>query len=195
MPYVDLVSSNDYASIWYFAHTPNGNVGSFDPEKPTIVMLHPLFLDASWLYPQFDDQRLYGSYNLVAFDTRITGRSLSRYSGRHDLWVSAADLALAIQVRTSVICSGSDVMAHGTFENIIASQSAAGSYICIRALFIYGPTTRSLVSVKGTFHHLRSVAKCFFVTQISRTMFKSDTMQRSTTKRVSMIGPSSTIPS
>lgn len=109
MPYVDLVSSDDYASIWYFAQTPNGNVGGFDPEKPTIILLHPLFLDSTWLHPQLDDQRLYGSYNLVVFDTRSTGKSLSRYNGRHDLWVGAADLALAIQVRGptagSEVCS------------------------------------------------------------------------------------------
>ena len=40
MPYVDLVSGDDYASIWYDTNAPNGNVGGFDPNKPTIVMLH-----------------------------------------------------------------------------------------------------------------------------------------------------------
>ncbi|KAH9950101.1 Alpha/Beta hydrolase protein [Amylocystis lapponica] len=95
MPYVDLVSKDDYASIWYITNTPNGNVGSFDPSKPTIVMLHPLFLDLTWMYPQMEDHRLYLNYNIILFDTRATGKSIYRHSGRYDLWVAAADLAFA----------------------------------------------------------------------------------------------------
>ncbi|PCH41599.1 alpha/beta-hydrolase, partial [Wolfiporia cocos MD-104 SS10] len=93
MPYVDLVSSDDYSSIWYTTNSPNGNVGGFDPAKPTIVMLHPLFLDSTWLHPQMDDPRLHTGFNIIIFDTRTTGKSLYRHSGRHDLWVTAADLA------------------------------------------------------------------------------------------------------
>lgn len=93
MPYVDLVSSDDYASIWYQTNSPGGNVSGFDPEKPTLVMLHPLFLDASWCHPQLDDPRLHANYNIIVFDTRNTGKSLFRPSGRQDLWVTAADLA------------------------------------------------------------------------------------------------------
>ncbi|KZT13104.1 alpha/beta-hydrolase [Laetiporus sulphureus 93-53] len=93
MPYVDLVSSDDYTSIWYTTNSPNGNVGGFDPAKPTIVMLHPVFLDSTWLHPQMDDHRLNSCFNIIIFDTRSTGKSLSRPTGRHDLWVNAADLA------------------------------------------------------------------------------------------------------
>ncbi|TFY58564.1 hypothetical protein EVJ58_g6343 [Rhodofomes roseus] len=94
MPYVDLVSGDDYASIWYDTNAPNGNVGGFDPAKPTVVMLHPLFLDSSWLYPQMDDHRLNSQFNVIVFDTRSTGRSIARPTGKFDLWVTAADLAL-----------------------------------------------------------------------------------------------------
>ncbi|RPD62035.1 alpha/beta-hydrolase, partial [Lentinus tigrinus ALCF2SS1-7] len=93
MPYVDLVSSDDYAAISYATNAPAGTVGGFDPEKPTLVILHPLFLDSTWTHPQFDDPRLNGNFNIIVFDTRTTGKSLYRPTGRHDLWVAAADLA------------------------------------------------------------------------------------------------------
>ena len=99
MPYVDLVSGDDYASIWYDTNAPNGNVGGFDPNKPTIVMLHPLFLDSTWLYPQMDDHRLNSQFNIIVFDTRSTGKSISRPTGKYDLWVTAADLAFCFHVR------------------------------------------------------------------------------------------------
>ncbi|OCH95871.1 alpha/beta-hydrolase, partial [Obba rivulosa] len=98
MPYVDLYTSDDYASIWYTTNTPNGNVGSFDPSKPTIVMLHPLCLDSTWLHPQLDDPRLDSGFNIIAFDTRSTGRSYFRPSGKYDLWVNMADLAQAFHL-------------------------------------------------------------------------------------------------
>lgn len=100
MPYVDLESSDDYASIFYTTNTQFGNVGGFDPAKSTIVMLHPTLLDSSWLDNQFGDPRLNGNYNLIAFDMRVCGKSSCRPSGRHDSWVEAADLAFCFQVRS-----------------------------------------------------------------------------------------------
>jgi len=99
MPYIDLQSADDYASIWYTTNSPFGNVGGFDPEKPTIIILHPTFLDSTWLHNQFGDPRLDSAFNLIAFDMRVCGRSTCRPSGRHDSWVEAADLAFAVQVR------------------------------------------------------------------------------------------------
>ncbi|KAI0829356.1 Alpha/Beta hydrolase protein [Trametes gibbosa] len=93
MPYVDLVSSNDYTAIWYNTNAPASTVGGFNPKKPTLVMLHPLFLDSSWLHPQLDDPRLNSNFNIIVFDLRTTGKSLYRPTGRYDLWVTAADLA------------------------------------------------------------------------------------------------------
>ena len=93
MPYVDLVSSDDYATISYTTNAPAGSVSGFDPDKPTLVMLHPLWLDSSWTTPQLDDPRLNANFNIIVFDTRSTGKSLFRPTGRHDLWVTAADLA------------------------------------------------------------------------------------------------------
>ncbi|KAJ7672870.1 Alpha/Beta hydrolase protein [Mycena rosella] len=97
MPFVDLQSEDDYASIHYITNSPFANVGSFDPEKPTVCILHPTFLDSSWVHAQFNDPRLDAEYNLIAFDMRVAGKSHARHSGKHDSWVDAADLAFCHQ--------------------------------------------------------------------------------------------------
>ncbi|KAJ2916498.1 hypothetical protein MD484_g3946, partial [Candolleomyces efflorescens] len=61
------------------------------------MILHPVFLDTTWLDSQFGDPRLYRNYNLIAFDMRTVGRSTCQPSGKHDSWVDAADLALCHQ--------------------------------------------------------------------------------------------------
>ena len=98
MPWVDLCSADDYASIFYRTNTQYSNVSGFSPEKPTIVVLHPLYLDTTWLDLQFGDARLSRSYNMIAFDMRSAGRSVCRPNGRHDSWVDAADLAFCFYV-------------------------------------------------------------------------------------------------
>lgn len=102
MPYVDLHSADDYASIYYTTNRPHSNV-HVDPEKSTVMILHPFFLDSSWLCNQFGDPRLGESFNLIAFDMRTCGRSTCRPSGRHDNWVEAADLAYCHQVTVSLL--------------------------------------------------------------------------------------------
>lgn len=104
MPFVDLHSQDDFASIFYTTNTTFSNVSAFDPERPTIIVLHPLFLDSTWLDNQFGDPRLSGHYNVIAFDMRTCGRSRCRSSGRHDSWVDSADLAFCCQVS---LCYGS----------------------------------------------------------------------------------------
>lgn len=100
MPFVDLVTGqDDYASLWYTTNSPSGTVGGFDPDKPVVIMLHPIFLDSEWLYLQLQDPRLDDNFNIIAFDARWAGRTTSRPSGKHDHWTDAADLAFAIQVR------------------------------------------------------------------------------------------------
>lgn len=100
MPYVDLVAGqDDYASLWYTTNSPTGTVGGFDPNKPIMIMLHPIFLDSEWLYLQLQDPRLDDNFNIIAFDARCAGRTQSRPNGKHDHWTDAADLAFAIQVR------------------------------------------------------------------------------------------------
>ena len=98
MPFVDISTKTDYASIHYMTNTPLSTVSGFDPDKPSIILLHPFLLDSSWLNSQFEDGRLYQHYNLIAFDRRSSGKSKCRPSGRHDSWVDAADLALCHHV-------------------------------------------------------------------------------------------------
>jgi pimeloyl-ACP methyl ester carboxylesterase len=97
MPYIDIPSRDDYVSIWYITNSVHGNVGSFDPARPTCILLHPLFLDSSWLIRHFDDPRLSRDYNLIAFDQRTCGRSRCRPSQWHDSYVDAADIAMVCQ--------------------------------------------------------------------------------------------------
>ncbi|KAI0307025.1 hypothetical protein B0F90DRAFT_1807732 [Multifurca ochricompacta] len=95
MPYVDIAQGNDFASLWYTTNSPTGHVSSFDFDKPTVILLHPFFLDSTWLDAQFGDPRLNEDYNLIAFDQRAAGRTLSRPNGKQDAWTDAADLAFA----------------------------------------------------------------------------------------------------
>jgi pimeloyl-ACP methyl ester carboxylesterase len=98
MPFVDLPNAHDdYASLWYITNSPTGTVGSFDPARATIVLLHPMFLDSVWLTAQFEDPRLTSEYNLIAFDARHAGRTTSRLNAAQDGWTDAADLAFALQ--------------------------------------------------------------------------------------------------
>lgn len=98
MPFIDLHSKDDFVSIFYITNSEFGNVGGFDPEKPTVLILHPVFLDLQWIDNHWGDPRIYQNCNLIAFDMRCSGRSVSRPSARHDNWVEAADIALCHMV-------------------------------------------------------------------------------------------------
>lgn len=119
MPFIDLVSKDDRVSLWYTTNTPMGGTSDFDQTKPTVIMLHPLFLDSSWLNTQMEDPRLNERYNIVAFDMRTCGRSIATPSGKHDTWVDAADLAFAHLVRRRSI-------AYRAFVINISNEQALG---------------------------------------------------------------------
>ena len=103
MPYVDLVSSDDYVSIWYTTNSRHNSVSTFDPTKPTIILLHPFSLDSSWLGHTIGDPRLDEDYNMIAFDLRFSGKTIERPNARLDCWVQAADLAFACEVCFGVV--------------------------------------------------------------------------------------------
>lgn len=102
MPYADIVSKDDYCSLFYRTNAPLNNVGSFDPEKPTVILLHAYCLASEWLLSRLDHVELRSGYNLIAFDQRCCGRTANRISGRHDSWVDAADIAFACKVRLDI---------------------------------------------------------------------------------------------
>ncbi|KAI9448565.1 alpha/beta-hydrolase [Lactarius indigo] len=97
MPYVDLVSRDDYVSIWYTTNSRHNCVSTFDPTKPTIILLHPFSLDSSWLGHALGNPRLNEDYNMIAFDLRFSGKTIERPNARLDCWVQAADLAFACE--------------------------------------------------------------------------------------------------
>ncbi|KAH8830550.1 Alpha/Beta hydrolase protein [Flagelloscypha sp. PMI_526] len=96
MPHVTLYGNDDFANLYYVTNSPTGTVGSFDPNKGTVILLPPTFLDSSWLHNQMADIRLQ-AYNLIAFDMRVCGQSSAKPSSKHDSWVEAADLAFCIR--------------------------------------------------------------------------------------------------
>ncbi|KAI9449645.1 alpha/beta-hydrolase [Lactarius psammicola] len=123
MPYVDLPNTHDdYASLWYITNSPTGTVGGFNPDQATVVLLHPMFLDSAWLTTQFEDPRLASGYNLIAFDARHAGRTMSRLNAAQDGWTDAADLAFALQV---LCIPRVHVWACGVFATTCALRFAA----------------------------------------------------------------------
>ena len=62
------------------------------------LLLHPFFLDSTWLDSQFGDPRLHSGYNLIAFDWRAAGKTVSRFNGKHDAWTDAVDILLICYV-------------------------------------------------------------------------------------------------
>ncbi len=121
MPYVDIAQGSDFASLWYITNSPTGHVSSFDPDKATIILLHPFFLDSTWLDTQFGDPRLNEDYNLIAFDQRAAGKTLSRPNGKQDSWTDAADLAFAC---------------HVSFIFLVSRRRTATKLVALKALWL-----------------------------------------------------------
>lgn len=95
MPYCQITPD---LSLFYITNTPHNDVTRFDLSKPTILLLHPVSLDVTWLRNQFEDPRLNEAYNMIAFDQRNAGRTKSRHSGQRDSYVDAADIAFALEL-------------------------------------------------------------------------------------------------
>ncbi|KAH9077023.1 alpha/beta-hydrolase [Lactarius deliciosus] len=121
MPYVDIAQGSDFASLWYITNSPTGHVSSFDRAKPTIILLHPFFLDSTWLDTQFGDPRLNEGYNMIAFDQRAAGRTLSRPNGKQDSWTDCSRPC----VRVHYGCRPSHIWASETTGANLAIRFAA----------------------------------------------------------------------
>lgn len=88
MPFLDL--SKDKISIWYITNLKNDNIANLDRSKPTILMIHGMFLNTRFLAPQFNDPRLSDNFNLVAYDMLSCGKTKNPVMPQHDLWCDAA---------------------------------------------------------------------------------------------------------
>lgn len=51
MPYCQITPN---LSLFYITNTRNNDVSRFDFSKPTILLLHPVSLDVTWLKYQFE---------------------------------------------------------------------------------------------------------------------------------------------
>jgi pimeloyl-ACP methyl ester carboxylesterase len=155
MPYVDIAQGSDFASLWYVTNSPTGHVSSFDPEKSTVILLHPFFLDSTWVDSQFCDPRLNEEHNLIAFDQRAAGRSRSRPNGKQDSWTDAADLAFACHVR--------DVDAYASRPSLLKTAFSRHSGYHQR---IFGQVRRQrLIWVSASLHCTQSPSpsNCFHI--------------------------------
>ncbi|KAI7954576.1 hypothetical protein MJO28_004976, partial [Puccinia striiformis f. sp. tritici] len=64
---------------------------------PWLVILHPLFLDISFVYPYVNGPgQLLERFNIILIDFRSHGRTQAKVSPSCDLWTLAADLAFAL---------------------------------------------------------------------------------------------------
>ncbi|WAQ84957.1 hypothetical protein PtA15_5A530 [Puccinia triticina] len=84
-----------------------GDVNLFYEIKPTtsalqattpwLLILHPQFLDISFVYPYVDGPgQLLERFNIILIDFRSHGRTQAKVSPSCDLWTLAADLAFAL---------------------------------------------------------------------------------------------------
>lgn len=82
--------------LYYICNAPSNDPLLFDHSRPTIVFLHGLYVDSSWLRYHFRDHRLADHYNLIGFDARACGLTKSSILPSRDSWVDASDLAVAL---------------------------------------------------------------------------------------------------
>lgn len=108
MPFLEL--SKDKISIWYTTNLKGDDIRNLDREKPTILMLHGMFLHTKFLAPQFSDPRLSDNFNLIAFDALNCGKTKNPVNPNHDLWCEAALIGI---VTYELKLPNFHLMAHG----------------------------------------------------------------------------------
>lgn len=91
MPFVAI--AEDGIELSYRTNFPDDDVTRLDPNLPTILLLHPLFLDSTFVEPQFAHFR--AGYNLIAFDQVSAGQTRAPLDYTRDAWADAALLARA----------------------------------------------------------------------------------------------------
>ncbi|KAG8935095.1 hypothetical protein FRC02_008667 [Tulasnella sp. 418] len=111
MPYLESKElAKDKIQLWYTTNLRNDNIAYLDRSKPTIILLHGMFLDTRFLAPQMADPRLKNAFNLIAFDSLSCGKTKNPVHSGRDLWCDAALLAIFMETLKLPPCH---IMANG----------------------------------------------------------------------------------
>jgi len=111
MPYIESKElAKDKIQVWYTTNLKGDNTANLDRSKPTVLLLHGMFLSSRFLAPQFNDQRLSGAFNLIAIDALSCGKTKNPVAPQHDLWSDAALIAICMEALKLPPCH---IMANG----------------------------------------------------------------------------------
>ncbi|GAA5903034.1 hypothetical protein JCM6882_009674 [Rhodosporidiobolus microsporus] len=89
MPHVHLPGS---VQLFYEIHTVDGRP---DPNKASLLLIAPTFLDATFLQHYVDEFR--EDYSVTTLELRSQGRSRNPVKEDYDFWVASADIAFAME--------------------------------------------------------------------------------------------------
>lgn len=87
MPFLELSSD---VKLFYEIHESS-------PEKPWLLLLHPLIADISWVFSILEHPTIKKNFNCIAFDFRFHGRTQAPISHNVDYFTLAADMAMGMQ--------------------------------------------------------------------------------------------------
>ncbi|KAF8527054.1 alpha/beta-hydrolase [Gautieria morchelliformis] len=94
MPLFDAPSG---ARIHYMVPSSPDHSETIDPSKPTVVLLHPVFLDSHFFAKQYGDARLARGYNLASLDHHYHGQTEAELDDKpYDFNLVAEDLLYAM---------------------------------------------------------------------------------------------------
>ncbi|KAF5379049.1 hypothetical protein D9615_005993 [Tricholomella constricta] len=101
MPMVAINPKTGPANVHYTISTPTcTSADKIDPQVPTVIFIHPVYIGQHLFQPQFSDPQL-RRFNLIAVDTRLHGGTEGRVSSDWRREDAADDLA-ALMARMSM---------------------------------------------------------------------------------------------
>jgi pimeloyl-ACP methyl ester carboxylesterase len=95
MPYLKISSSLTF--FYLIPSCPDHDNPYLDPQKPTLLLLHPRLFDSYFFTPQWRDARLARGYNLLAIDHHYHGKTKVTMDDKpYDFDLIAKDLLKAL---------------------------------------------------------------------------------------------------
>jgi pimeloyl-ACP methyl ester carboxylesterase len=70
-----MVKVSPGLQMHYIIPSSSRGASHIDPERPTVILLHPRFFDLHFFGPQYRDSRLAKGYNLIAIDHHYHGKT------------------------------------------------------------------------------------------------------------------------